>query len=334
MGAFPMAPDSWLDTAEKLSRILSIVAIPVVIAVGGWLIQRQLQDQTIRRDYVQLALSILQNPEPSKVPPEIREWAVDLLDENSPTKLNAQAIQKLKSGAITLSGFSFVPSSALTPELRQSLETSLQNFKDHLVKLGFGVPAETISVKISPGTAVDDMGVALWDPTTHTIMVARAFATDEVSVLRQFAHELLLPSGKPSWDYYAIESGLATYFPCSFTDHPMLGDKASAAGKAISPPQDLRKRRKFAEIRVSDWYSVQNDGSEVWGGALWEIRQLLGAEVADRLISNTWRAFSTGQEENAYASFGNSLLANSRSVEGGKYTEQLREIFKGRGLRL
>jgi hypothetical protein len=116
-----MTSDTWLDNTEKISRIFSIAAIPVVIAVGGWLIQRQLQDQTIRRDYVQLALSILQNPDPSKVPPEIQEWAVDLLNQNSPTRLNAQAIEHLKSGAITLSGFSFVPSSVLTPELQKTL---------------------------------------------------------------------------------------------------------------------------------------------------------------------------------------------------------------------
>lgn len=73
-----MTPDSWLDTVEKISRILSIAAIPVVIAIGGWLIQRQLQNQSIRRDYVQLAVSILQDPDPSSVPPEIRERAVEL----------------------------------------------------------------------------------------------------------------------------------------------------------------------------------------------------------------------------------------------------------------
>jgi hypothetical protein len=101
----------------------------------------------------------------------------------------------------------------------------------------------------------------------------------------------------------------------------------------MSHPQDLRKRRKFAEIRVSEWNSVQNDGSEVWGGALGN-SPTVRAEVADRTIANTWQAFSPAREENAYASFGNSLLANSRSIEGGRYTEQLREIFKGRGLRL
>lgn len=329
-----MTPDAWLDTAEKISRMLSIAAIPVVIAFGGWLIQRQLQDQTIRRDYVQLAVSILQNPDPSKVPPEIREWAVDLLNENSPTKLNGQAIQSLKSGAITLSGFSFMPSSALTPELQRALETSLQNFRAYLVKLGFALPAGTIAVSISPGTMVDGMGVAFWDPTTHTIKVASAFASDDESVLRQFAHNVLVPSEKTSPDYNAIESGLATYFPCSFTNYPMLGGKATAAGKAILPPQDLRTHREFGKINLRDWVSVENDGSEVWGGAFWEIRQLLGPDSADRLIASTWQAFSPAKKESAYRSFANKLLSNSGSIEGGKYAEQIREIFQGRGLRL
>ena len=329
-----MAPDTWLDTVEKLSRILSIAAIPVVLAVGGWLIQRQLQDQTIRRDYVQLALSILQNPDPSKVPPEIREWAVDLLSENSPTKLNVQAIKSLKSGAITLSGFNFVPSSALTPELKQTLETSLQNFKEYLVRLGFEVSSDPISVNISPGTMVDNQGVALWDPATHSILVASAFASDEVSVLRQFAHNNLLAARElPSWDYYAIESGLASYFPCSFTDHPVAGDRASDAGKALLPPVDLRQRRKFSEIRLRDWNSVQNDGSGVWGGALWEIREVLGRGIADQLIAKTWQGFRFGKGE-PYLSFANTLLANSHSIDNGKHTEQLKKIFRNRGLRI
>lgn len=329
-----MPPHDWLDTVEKLSRILSIVAIPVVLGVGGWLIQRRLQDQTIRRDYVKLAVSILRSPDPSKVPPEMRDWAVDLLSENAPTRLNADAIKKLKSGAITLSGFSFVPSSALTPDLQQELEASLRNFKVYLVKLGFRATSETISVKISPGITVEDLGaVALWDPSTHSISVASAFATDETSVLRQLAYAVLEQSGGRSRDYFAaIESGLATYFPCSFTDHPMLGDQASADGRAVFPPQDLRTQRKFVEIEVSNWASAQNDGSEIWGGALWQIRELLGAEGADQLIARTWQSFSSTQKEGSYVSFANAVLGNSQLIENGKYTVQIRQLFRARGL--
>lgn len=329
-----MPQDTWLDTAEKLSRMLSIAAIPVVLAAGGWLIQRQLQDQTIRRDYVQLALSILQNPDPSKVPPEIREWAVDLLNENSPTKLNGEAIQSLKSGKITLAGFSFVGSSALTPELQQSLKTSLQNFKKYLVNLGFEVSSETISVNISPGTTLENNAVAIWEPKTNSILVASAFASDEPTVLRQYAHQPLTSKELPSNEYYAIESGLASYFPCSFTNHPMVGDKASDRGKALLPPEDLHKTRSFEEIHLNIPYSVQIDGSEVWGGALWQIRELLGQERADQLIAKTWQAFSLTNEANGYLSFANDLIASSQSIEGGKYNEQIREIFKKRGLRV
>src|SRR5215469_6869999 len=122
----------WVDTADKLSRIFALVAVPVIVAVGGWVIQRRLQKQTVSRDYVQLAVNILENPDKSKVPPELREWAVDLLSENSPTKLNAKAIRTLKSGEITLPSFRFVPSAALTPVLQAQLEKSLREFQEYL----------------------------------------------------------------------------------------------------------------------------------------------------------------------------------------------------------
>lgn len=113
-----------------------------------------------------------------------------------------------------------------------------------------------------------------------------------------------------------------------------MGEKASAAGKAVLPPQDLRKSRKISEIKLDDWISVQNDGSEVWGGALWEIRQLLRPEAADQLIANTWHGFSPTKAESAYVSFAKGMLANSRSIEGGRYTAQIRKVFDGRGLHL
>jgi hypothetical protein len=89
---------NWLDTAERILKLASAAAIPVVLAVGGWVIQRQLQNRKISRDYVRLALAILQNRDRSQVPAELREWAVDLLNENSPTKLNAKALESLKIG--------------------------------------------------------------------------------------------------------------------------------------------------------------------------------------------------------------------------------------------
>jgi hypothetical protein len=328
------------DTAEKISRTFSFAAVPIVVAVGGWLLQRLLQKQSIRRDYVQLAVTILSNAEPSKVPSEIRAWAVDLLNENSPIKLDAGTVERLKSGAITLSGFQFVSSRALTPALKGQLEASLSEFKAYLTKLGFPPMAKRVSVDIRPGTEFkideEDSGVAIWDETTNSIIVARAFATDQAMVLRQLAHtfiynhEAALP-----WACLAIESGLATYLPCSFSNYPVEGDHASEAGKRVRPPTDLRNRRRFDEIQLNKWPSIQGDGSGVWGGAFWQIRELLGSEEADRLLAQTWQEFSTEKQEDksAYVAFASSVLGHLRSGNDD-ISARVRAVFEERGLRL
>lgn len=90
------------DVIERISKTLSMVAIPIVLAIGGWFIQQRLQNQTLNRDYVQLAVSILKEPQDGKFDPEMRTWAVQLLNDNSPTKFNARVFDQLKSGAAQL----------------------------------------------------------------------------------------------------------------------------------------------------------------------------------------------------------------------------------------
>jgi hypothetical protein len=326
------------DTALKMAQTFSYVAVPLVVAIGGWLLQRLLQRQSISRDYVQLAITILSSSEPSRVPPEIRSWAVDLLNQNSPIKLDARTIECLKSGDIALSGFQFVPSRALTPALKQELETSLNRFKTHLTKVGFPDMEESVAVDIRPGNTVKIGGqefVAVWDRTTDSIIVARAFANDTVSVLRQLAHKIILASDDLSNAYSAIKSGLASYFPCSFTNCPMVGENASKAGKLVFPSQDLRNRRQFSEIDLKDWSSVQNDGSVIWGGTFWQVRELLGSENADRLLARAWQEFAAEKQEDdgsVFAAFASRLL---EQLTGTDYdTPRLRTIFEERGLRL
>jgi hypothetical protein len=327
------APGGVVDAIERISRTASIAAIPVVLAIGGWIIQRHLQNQTVSRDYVQLALTILQSPDQSKVPPELREWAVDLLNDNSPTKLNRTAVTNLKSGTVTLPSFSFVPSSSLTSELKTELENSLTSFRSYMGRLGFSIGARPISVEIAPGVEYKGFA-ALWNPGTSSIVVASAFARDKVSVLRQLAHPSLHTKTIQSPEYLAIESGLATYFPCSFLNHPKLADQASAAGQDVFRPQNLLNNRRFSEIQLEQFVSVQNDGSEIWGAAFWEIRELLGPEDADRLLAKTWQDFGPRDSQTAsfYISFVASLVENSKDVGDGSQGEAVRAIFVRRGI--
>jgi WD40 repeat protein len=88
---------------ERIGRILSLIAIPVVIAIIGAVIQDTLSRSALSRDYVQLAVSIL-TTDKTKTPQELREWAVDLLDANSPTKFSKDVADRLKGGEIHFPG--------------------------------------------------------------------------------------------------------------------------------------------------------------------------------------------------------------------------------------
>jgi WD40 repeat protein len=88
---------------ERTARIVSLVAIPVVLAIIGGVIQATLSKGTVSSDYVKLAVSIL-TAEKSKTPDDLRGWAVDLLDANSPVKFSKEIADRLKGGEIALPG--------------------------------------------------------------------------------------------------------------------------------------------------------------------------------------------------------------------------------------
>jgi hypothetical protein len=85
------------DKAETISKIVSFVATPLLVVFIGATINNSVNRQTVRKDYVSLAVSVLTTPEES-VDPAIRDWAVDLLNENSPLKFSPAVTASLKSG--------------------------------------------------------------------------------------------------------------------------------------------------------------------------------------------------------------------------------------------
>jgi hypothetical protein len=93
-------PSRW-DYLERIAKILSLIAIPVILAVGGWWIQNALSQRTVSKDYVELAVSILSKPE-GEVDTGLRAWAVDLLNANSPVPFEEEIAKKLSKGEVTL----------------------------------------------------------------------------------------------------------------------------------------------------------------------------------------------------------------------------------------
>ncbi len=75
-------------------KITSTILIPIVIIFSGCIINKTLQKNEIKVKYVEIAVRILSN-EPNEETSALRNWAVDLLNENSDVKLDSLAIDEL-----------------------------------------------------------------------------------------------------------------------------------------------------------------------------------------------------------------------------------------------
>lgn len=87
---------SRLEHWKQIAQIASAVAIPVVLAVLGYFVQRSLADAGLKKDYVQMALGVLKES-PSKENEELRKWAIAVLDKNSPVPLPSSLKAQLET---------------------------------------------------------------------------------------------------------------------------------------------------------------------------------------------------------------------------------------------
>lgn len=97
-----------LERAKTIATIFSTIAVPVVLAGAGYFIQRSIADDGLKKDYVAIAAGILKE-KPEAQEPELRAWAVKVLDENSPVPFSKKAKAGLYSGAPVVAGLAFVP---------------------------------------------------------------------------------------------------------------------------------------------------------------------------------------------------------------------------------
>jgi hypothetical protein len=88
-----------LNMIEQWARIFSGFAIPVIVALIAYRLQAVVSRRSVAKDYVQLAVSILSDPE--KASP-LRDWAADLLNEYSPVDLPDTLKKELVEGTTSL----------------------------------------------------------------------------------------------------------------------------------------------------------------------------------------------------------------------------------------
>jgi len=109
-------------------------------------------------------------------------------------------------------------------------------------------------------------------------------AEDADVILHEYGHALYHAAvgALVSMDARALSEGFADYLAASFTGDACVGDWDGSfrPGGCLS---DLTEVRRYPVDRVGDPHA---DGL-LWSGLLWRLRELLGADVADRLAVGT-----------------------------------------------
>jgi hypothetical protein len=92
-----------LNKWQTIATITSLILVPLIVAFIGWRIQENTTDESIKKDYVQMAINVLAEPKAS-YDEDLRKWSIDVLSKNSPVPFSAELRKKLWVGA-TLSMF-------------------------------------------------------------------------------------------------------------------------------------------------------------------------------------------------------------------------------------
>jgi hypothetical protein len=218
----------------------------------------------------------------------------------------------------------FTPSSKVSESTKRQIEAAFAKYQQYLNRLGYRGTGGSIEVDIQNPMKVPG-AIAYYEPDKRRMVIDSKYASEETVLYREYTHHVLYSasptnaSSGESWAYYSIESALAWYLPCSFVGNP----------KPSVGSWDLTKKRSFGEIRP-DLGSAMADGTEIWGSAFWEIRQVLGQQVADKLLFDTWFKLRPADViRDRGASFVKLLLESQQP-----HASQIREIFGRRGLAL
>ncbi len=90
-----------LDRIESIAKILSLVLIPILLGVGGWMINAALKQKDVEQNYVVLALEVLRAGE-GEIDPGLRRWAADLLSQSAPVPMANDLVRRLGEGQAVL----------------------------------------------------------------------------------------------------------------------------------------------------------------------------------------------------------------------------------------
>jgi hypothetical protein len=238
-----------------------------------------------------------------------------------------------------------VESSSTPAAKTKKLISALQDFQRYFQKMGFKAPKGEVKIIIDDKLRLNSHYIL----ASNTVRVSPELVDDFDFTLHQYVHRALSAVNEPATDTPSLQLGgiseaLADYFTCSFTGNPLVGEKSvhlfqKAHGKDKFPNnflRNLKNNRSFNEIDPKDPLTTEvHSVGEIWGGAFWEVRELLGQALADKLLFATWKAMVAADfQGKSGTKFVKRLLEQHEQFEDGSKGKQIAAIFKRRDLDL
>jgi hypothetical protein len=202
---------------------------------------------------------------------------------------------------------------------REQLSAYLMKLRDYSTQFTGRLPEP-------PPVYVEGTSMAsCYDRINHEITIQRDFAHDPDVVGREYMHSILdVRPRSDEFEVRGLESGLADYFVASAKGESRLYESHY--------PIQLANERKFAEpFKTND---AGNDLGEIWGGAFWRVRELLGRLSADAILWNAWMQTPVQASEGTTIRtvFLEQLVACVQEQRGSTEARDVRAIFASRGI--
>ena len=253
-------------------------------------------------------------------------------EPNRATKLRENLRNRIPGLGPSLpsNGVGIEPTELLTESLRESLQGLFERYVAYAAKIGLPKPRAPIGLKIInlPSRAPQDASFL----QQNSIVVHPQVAADPSLMLPTYNNYLLAmgatrQSARIGPDD-AISAALSDYLAASYLDNPRIGEVAAKmANRPDGVLRNLVNARKYSELSI---LSPESRG-EVWGGAFWHMRDVLGRRRVDPMLVGAWhKTIWPENEGDRVAAFLQSLMWSAQENLTVADFDQLTEVFRVR----
>ena len=276
---------------------------------------------------------------------DLRDLQQNLQEVRSRVEESVQKVEDLSDQVQRI-----VFSGAVDADTRTELETAMSGFFAYLRQVGLPLPSTEPHVEVVDRGRVTPV---YYSARAGKILVARKLTGDLGRVLWAYGDYLCgsvvqLPSKQWSPQLRAVSSGLGVYFSCSYRDSPQVAKETYELSRREAASDSQRRHVETREQQAnldSNRLRIRKLSAEpgavgdsqihdglAWGGTLWGVRAVLGAETADRLLIESWKGIAKEPVLAASPGFANTLVGLIEQQNDAMAAKQVQEMLRKRGL--